>query len=192
MVLVTPERLANAEHLEPLKRSGVSLFVVDEAHCVSHWGHDFLPAYLELKQAVAALGRPPVLAVTATAPPERTRDILQSLGIPDARVVRTGIERDNLFFEVHATVNRSEKESQLLSLLRSEPGQVIVYAATRGGAPLPRGSRRGSPWYRFAEASGGRIGAQPTSGRCFGFLARDHGRARSLWRPCEAARRLHG
>lgn len=130
VVLVTPERLANPEHLEPLKRSGVSLFVVDEAHCVSHWGHDFRPAYLELKQAVAALGRPPVLAVTATAPPDRTRDILESLGIPDARVVRTGIERDNLFFEVHATVNRSEKESQLLTLLRSEPGQVIVYTAT--------------------------------------------------------------
>ncbi len=116
VVLVTPERLANPEHLEPLKRSGVSLFVVDEAHCVSHWGHDFRPAYLELKRAVAALGRPPVLAVTATAPPDRTRDILDSLGIPDARVVRTGIERENLFFEIRATVNRAEKESQLLSL----------------------------------------------------------------------------
>ena len=134
VVLVTPERLANPEHLEPLKRSGVSLFVVDEAHCVSHWGHDFRPAYLELKQAVAALGRPPVLAVTATAPPDRTRDILESLGIPDARIVRTGIERENLFFEVHATVNRSEKQSQLLSFLRSEAGQVIVYAATVRGA----------------------------------------------------------
>jgi ATP-dependent DNA helicase RecQ len=134
IVLVTPERLTDSSHLEPLAHSGVSLFVVDEAHCVSHWGHDFRPAYLELKRAVAALGRPPVLALTATAPPDRTHDILESLGIPDARVVRTGIERENLFLEVRATVNRGEKESQLLSLLHSEPGQVIVYVTTVRGA----------------------------------------------------------
>jgi len=130
VVLVTPERLADPAHLEPLRRGGVALIVIDEAHCVSHWGHDFRPAYLALKGVITALGRPPVLALTATAPPDRTRDILQSLGIPDARVIRTGIERDNLFLEVGSTVNRAEKEAQLRALLRSEAGQVIVYAAT--------------------------------------------------------------
>lgn len=130
IVLLTPERLASAEHLEPLRQRGVALFVVDEAHCVSQWGHDFRPAYLHLKQAIAQLGSPPVLALTATAPPGRAQDILASLGIPGARVVHTGIERENLFLEVRACVNREEKERQLLELLAAEPGQVLVYAAT--------------------------------------------------------------
>jgi ATP-dependent DNA helicase RecQ len=75
VVLLTPERLENPAHVEPLKRRGVALFVVDEAHCVSQWGHDFRPSYLHLRQVIEDLGHPPVLALTATAPPERVRDI---------------------------------------------------------------------------------------------------------------------
>ena len=130
VVLLTPERLENPAHVEPLKRRGVALFVVDEAHCVSQWGHDFRPSYLHLRQVIEDLGHPPVLALTATAPPERVRDILDSLGIPDARVIDTGIERTNLTFEVLRTVNRGEKERQLLSVLESTPGAAIVYVAT--------------------------------------------------------------
>jgi len=130
VVLLSPERLENPEHVEPLKRRGVALFVVDEAHCVSQWGHDFRPAYLHLRQVIEELGRPPVLALTATAPPERVRDILESLGIPDALVIDTGIERENLAFEVLRTVNRDEKESRLLEVLESTPGAAIVYVAT--------------------------------------------------------------
>src|SRR4051812_45083467 len=70
IVLVTPERLQNPQHLLAIKRHPVSLFVVDEAHCISQWGHDFRPAYLQLRHAIEALGRPPVLALTATAPPD--------------------------------------------------------------------------------------------------------------------------
>jgi ATP-dependent DNA helicase RecQ len=131
VVLVTPERLEKPEHLEPLARRGVSLFVVDEAHCVSQWGHDFRPAYLGLKRAIAALGRPPVMALTATAPPEVVRDILEHLGIPDARAISTGIERENLSFEVFRAVNRAEKERRLLAILdETREGGVIVYCAT--------------------------------------------------------------
>jgi len=130
VVLLTPERLQNPEHVEPLKRRGVALFVVDEAHCVSQWGHDFRPSYLHLRQVIEELGRPPVLALTATAPPERVHDILDCLGIPDARVIDTGIERENLSFEVLRTVNRDEKERQLLAVLASTPGAAIVYVAT--------------------------------------------------------------
>ncbi len=130
VVLLSPERLLSPEHVEPLKRRGVGLFVVDEAHCVSQWGHDFRPAYLHLRQVIAELGRPPVLALTATAPPERVRDILESLGIPGARVIYGGIERENLVFEVIRTVNRDEKERQLLAALESNPGAAIVYVAT--------------------------------------------------------------
>jgi ATP-dependent DNA helicase RecQ len=130
IVLLTPERLRDPAHLEPLKQRGVSLFVVDEAHCVSQWGHDFRPAYLELRHAIEELGRPTVLALTATAPPDRVDDILQTLGIPDARVIQGGLERENLFLEVQRTVNEDEKHAQLARILETEKGSGIIYAAT--------------------------------------------------------------
>jgi ATP-dependent DNA helicase RecQ len=130
VVLVTPEQLLKPEVLAALQRRGVSLFVVDEAHCVSQWGHDFRPAYLHLREVIALLDHPTVLALTATAPPDRVADILENLGIPRARVISTGIERDSLSFEVARTVNRAEKERQLLQVLREQPGPAIVYVAT--------------------------------------------------------------
>ncbi len=130
VVLVTPERLQNPAHLEPLKRRGVSLFVVDEAHCVSTWGHDFRPAYLELRHVIAALGRPPVMALTATAPPDRIDDILEHLGIPTARVIQDRVERESLFLEVWRTVNREEKQQRLHEILNAESGSGIVYCST--------------------------------------------------------------
>jgi ATP-dependent DNA helicase RecQ len=130
VVLVTPERLQLPETVALLKARGVALVVVDEAHCVSQWGQDFRPAYLGLRAAIHALGRPAVMALTATAPPELARDMLDQLGIPDASVVQTGIERPNLRFELRRTVNREDKERALLALLDEEPGAGIVYAAT--------------------------------------------------------------
>jgi ATP-dependent DNA helicase RecQ len=106
------------------------LFVVDEAHCISQWGHDFRPAYLQLRQAIEALARPPVLALTATAPPELLDDLRSKLGIEQARVVQTGIERENLCFEVARTVNAEEKEQRLLEILSETEGSGIVYVAT--------------------------------------------------------------
>lgn len=130
VVLITPERLQKPERLAPLNQRGVGLVVVDEAHCVSTWGHDFRPSYLELRHAIDELGSPPVLALTATAPPDRVDDILDALGIPDALVVQGGIERENLRFEVRRTVSRSEKEAQLLEILAHSTGSGILYAAT--------------------------------------------------------------
>jgi ATP-dependent DNA helicase RecQ len=130
VVLMTPERLQQPEQVQLLKSRSVSLFVVDEAHCVSQWGHDFRPAYLRLRGVIEQLGHPPVLALTATAPPDRVEDILEQLGIPDAQVVYTGIERDNLAFEVRRTVNRQEKEQRLLEILHTETGAGIIYVAT--------------------------------------------------------------
>jgi ATP-dependent DNA helicase RecQ len=130
LVYVTPERLEHPEAVDALREQGVSLFVIDEAHCVSQWGHDFRPAYLGLRDAIARLGRPPVLALTATATPEVVDDVLSQLRIERARVVRTGIERQNLFFEVVRTVNDEKKRAKLLELLAEEPGDGIVYVAT--------------------------------------------------------------
>jgi ATP-dependent DNA helicase RecQ len=130
LVFVTPERLEDPGYLEILRQGGVSLFVVDEAHCVSQWGHDFRPAYLGLRDAVRSVGRPPVLALTATATPTVVADILVQLGIPDARVVNTGVERPNLAFEVFSTVNEDAKRARLTRVVEEEPGVGIVYVAT--------------------------------------------------------------
>jgi len=134
VVLLSPERLLDPQHIEPLKRRGVALIVVDEAHCVSQWGHDFRPSYLHLRHVIGELGRPPVLALTATAAPDRVQDILESLGIPGAQVIYGGVERENLTFEVLRTVNRKEKERALLEVLESTPGSTIVYVTTVNGA----------------------------------------------------------
>lgn len=130
LIYVTPERLENPEALAMLKESGVSLFVVDEAHCISQWGHDFRPSYLSLRDAIRDLGNPPVLAVTATATPDVAEDILKQLAIGNALIINTGIERENLAFEVSRTVNKDIKREQLLEAVRSTEGSVIVYCAT--------------------------------------------------------------
>jgi ATP-dependent DNA helicase RecQ len=130
LIYVTPERLENPEYLDLLRLRGVSLFVVDEAHCVSQWGHDFRPAYLALPDAVRALGKPPVLALTATATPEVALDILRQLDIRGAEIVDLGIERPNFRYQVLRTVNEEAKRESLLRILREEKGSGIVYAAT--------------------------------------------------------------
>ncbi len=172
VVLLSPERLLDPQHIEPLKRRGVALFVVDEAHCVSQWGHDFRPSYLHLRHVIGELGRPPVLALTATAAPDRVLDILESLGIPEAQVIYGGVERENLTFEVVRTVNREEKERALLEVLESTPGSTIVYVATVNRANELREwlHERGIPTERYHGRlrRGERLAAQERfmSGRC--------------------------
>jgi ATP-dependent DNA helicase RecQ len=129
-VLTTPERLATPEFRETLRQTTIDLVVVDEAHCVTQWGHDFRPAYLEIRDAVAALGRPPMLALTATAPEQVLRDIVAQLGLRDPHVVNTGVYRPNLQYEVLRTVNEPQKREHLVRLLRDIQGTGIVYAST--------------------------------------------------------------
>jgi ATP-dependent DNA helicase RecQ len=129
IVFMTPERLENQDTLDLLNRHGVSLFVVDEAHCISQWGHDFRPSYLTLAHARKQLGNPPVLALTATAPREIAEDILRELDIPNATLINTGVERENLRFEVRRTTTRQKKLDALLDVLRETDGPGIVYTA---------------------------------------------------------------
>src|SRR3954471_15413411 len=130
LIYVTPERLTNPDYLALLRERGVSLLAVDEAHCISQWGHDFRPAYLALGEAARALGRPPILALTATATPEVVEDVVRQLGMRDVELVQAGVDRPNLFLEVRRSVNRELKERALLEALERERGACIVYCAT--------------------------------------------------------------
>ncbi|HEX3313494.1 MAG TPA: ATP-dependent DNA helicase RecQ [Gemmataceae bacterium] len=130
IVYVTPERLADPKFRELLKTTKVEQFVVDEAHCVSQWGHDFRPDYLVLSEAIDDLGRPPVMALTATATPDVIEDILAQLRIPDAEVVHTGFYRANLELNVIHVRGQSEKRSLLLDQIRQTEGTGIIYSAT--------------------------------------------------------------
>lgn len=130
ILFVTPERLARPAFPGIFDARAVDLVVVDEAHCISHWGHDFRPAFLEIARAVDALGRPPMLALTATATPPVRDDILAGLGMRDARVIDTGMYRDNLHYSVRQTTNHQEKLDALRQLVGDEPGSCIVYTAT--------------------------------------------------------------
>lgn len=130
ILYLTPERFKDRDFFERLLSRTVSLFVVDEAHCVSQWGHDFRPDYLMLGSIVKRLGRPPILALTATATDEVRRDIARQLGMHNPVITITGFARPNLRFEVQRTVNQREKDVALRNLLRDTPGVGIVYVAT--------------------------------------------------------------
>lgn len=136
IVYVTPERLENADYLSLLEKSKVTLFVVDEAHCISQWGHDFRPAYLNLKSAIHKLGSPPVLALTATATDDIAQDIIKQLGLHNPKIVRRGIERPNLKFTVSACLNEQQKKAAILQILDEHEGSGIIYTATIKAAEL--------------------------------------------------------
>jgi ATP-dependent DNA helicase RecQ len=132
IVFVTPEKLEDERFLSLLQSIEVPLFVVDEAHCISQWGHDFRPAYLALGAVIARLGHPTVLALTATATPAVREDILHQLGIPSVKPIVRGFDRPNLIYEVR----RAEKESDKLKIVRNLflnnelEGTGIIYTAT--------------------------------------------------------------
>jgi ATP-dependent DNA helicase RecQ len=130
ILYITPERFRDRDFFEVLLEREVSLFVVDEAHCVSQWGHDFRPDYMMLGGIVERLGRPPVMALTATASPEVREDITRQMRMRDPVQHVAELVRPNLFLEVVPTVNDNEKDAALERVLRNAEGTGIVYVAT--------------------------------------------------------------
>lgn len=131
LVYVAPERLRNGPFLSVLKKIPVSLMAVDEAHCISVWGHDFRPDYLKIGQALEWLGRPQTVALTATATGRVREDIVSQLRLRAPRQFITGFDRENLFFEVLHTKSSKEKLSLIAGRLEQAQGATLVYTGTR-------------------------------------------------------------
>jgi len=130
LVYVAPERFRSRQFTESLPRNAVGLFAVDEAHCLSHWGHDFRPDYLRLNDARRMLGSPPCVALTATATPTVREDIRAQLEMANPAAFVAGFARDNLSFRVAHVSSDEAKDERLENLVRTR-GTGIVYCATR-------------------------------------------------------------
>jgi ATP-dependent DNA helicase RecQ len=135
LVYVAPERFRSSRFLDALQSISVSLFAVDEAHCISTWGHDFRPDYLRLKGVVQALNvegrRAQTLALTATATPYVRSDIIQQLGLTKPETFVSGFDRPNLTIDVVHTEKEREKVARIKRLAKTYDGSGIIYAATR-------------------------------------------------------------
>src|SRR5438445_12100694 len=131
LLYVAPERFDFGRTAERLRKAGVSLLAIDEAHCISQWGHDFRPSYLRVKKVHAALGSPTTIALTATATPEVRRDIVRQLALKNPETIITGFDRPNLTYYVVPAKNDAEKEERLVQILRARDGLAVIYASTR-------------------------------------------------------------
>ncbi|MFZ5816415.1 MAG: RecQ family ATP-dependent DNA helicase [Bacillota bacterium] len=134
LVFVAPERLKSSSFLAACQRAKISLLAVDEAHCVSQWGHDFRPDYRYIKDFRLSVGAPPVLALTATARPQVQRDVMLHLGIEGAPVFRGSADRPNLWLGIEPCQTVAEKRAKLVHLARESGGATILYVSSRKDA----------------------------------------------------------
>ncbi|MGW3368382.1 RecQ family ATP-dependent DNA helicase [Streptosporangium canum] len=157
-VFLSPEQLARPETVERLRAARPSLIAIDEAHCVSAWGHDFRPDYLRLGQVIERLGHPPVVALTATATPSVREEIVTALGLSDVRQIVRGFDRPNLDLEVRRFVSQEDLRRALVEDAASRPGLGLVYVATRRAAEeyaaaLREAGRRVEPYHAGMKAA---------------------------------------
>src|SRR5688500_6396443 len=133
-LFLAPEQFNNEETLARVTANKPSLFVVDEAHCVSEWGHDFRPDYARLGKVIEKLGRPTILALTATASPRVREDIVARLGMTDPKTVVWGFDRPNIWLGVEQCPDEQTKHRLLLQRVQDAPKPGIVYVATQNAA----------------------------------------------------------
>ncbi|HON52029.1 MAG TPA: RecQ family ATP-dependent DNA helicase, partial [Bacteroidales bacterium] len=125
MLYVAPESLTKEDNIDFLKSITVSFYAIDEAHCISEWGHDFRPEYRRIKPIVESIGRAPIIALTATATPKVQHDIQKNLGMLDATVFKSSFRRENLYYEVRPKVSASK---QIIRFIKDNPGKSgIIY-----------------------------------------------------------------
>lgn len=131
MVYAVPERFRSPRFLEAVRSAGLRLLAIDEAHCISQWGHDFRPDYAKLGHFREVLGNPPTIALTATATGDVRQDIVKQLSLAEPEIFVRGFARDNLFYRVWKTSGEREKLERLVGFLEKTPGSGIIYASTR-------------------------------------------------------------
>ncbi|MET9069585.1 RecQ family ATP-dependent DNA helicase [Streptosporangium sandarakinum] len=157
-LFLSPEQLAKHETIERLRAARPSLIAIDEAHCVSAWGHDFRPDYLGLGRVIEALGHPPVAALTATATPSVQEEIVQALGLRDVHRIVRGFDRPNIDLEVRRFVTAEDLRRALVEDAASREGVGLVYVATRRAteeyaAELRERGRRVEPYHAGMKAA---------------------------------------
>ena len=129
LLYVAPESLTKAENVALLKEIKISFYAVDEAHCISEWGHDFRPEYRRIRTIIDYIGYSPIIALTATATPKVQSDILKNLGMPDATVFKSSFNRSNLYYEVR---DKSDPKRDIIKFIRQNPGKSgIIYCLSR-------------------------------------------------------------
>ena len=129
LLYVAPESLTKSENVALLKEIKISFYAVDEAHCISEWGHDFRPEYRRIRTIIDDIGYSPIIALTATATPKVQSDILKNLGMPDATVFKSSFNRSNLYYEVR---DKSDPKRDIIKFIRQNPGKSgIIYCLSR-------------------------------------------------------------
>ena len=129
LLYVAPESLTKEENIEFLKSFKISFFAIDEAHCISEWGHDFRPEYRRLRTIIEAIDRVPIIALTATATPKVQEDIQKNLGMTEARVFKASFNRDNLYYEIRP---KKDVKKEIIRFVRQHQGKSgIIYCLSR-------------------------------------------------------------
>ena len=129
LLYVAPESLTKEENIQLLRQCKISFYAVDEAHCISEWGHDFRPEYRKIQPIVNEIGKAPIIALTATATPKVQSDIQKNLGMSEAKVFKSSFNRENLYYEMRPKVNT---EKEIIKFIKSNPGKSgIIYCLSR-------------------------------------------------------------
>ena len=129
LLYVAPESLTKEENIQLLKQLHISFYAIDEAHCISEWGHDFRPEYRRIREIISQIGKAPIIALTATATPKVQSDIQKNLGMLDARVFKSSFNRENLYYEIR---DKSNPKREIIRFIKDNPGKSgIIYCLSR-------------------------------------------------------------